>query len=139
MIHAPIIPISYAAPPHDPLELPRLRRPLPPESGLQAGQTEPAGAQVARSAVAPQMSAFAAMRQRRTRQIAEFGHTPAADLKLRRNVLPDRAIRSLVHALEDMQFQHQDNWRALAQRHLADAGAFVAAAWDYLDNGGGER
>lgn len=74
---------------------------------------------------------------RRLRQLQQFGHTPEQDLTLRARVLPDQAIRKIVNAIEDMQF-HRPDWRARAQLHLADAGALICAAWDYLENGGGE-
>lgn len=85
------------------------------------------------------VAAFETMMIRRQRQIAEYGHTPANDLALRPTVLPSRAERAIVNALEDMQFQRTDDWRQRAMIHLADAGAFCAAAFDYLASGGRGR
>lgn len=80
-----------------------------------------------------------AMLAERTRAAERFGHTLERDLRRRPAVLPDRAIRALVHVQEDFHFKPGDNWRDLARKHAIEAGALVLALLDYIDNGGGER
>jgi hypothetical protein len=127
-----------AAAPHS--ELPGAARSCPSDSAGEAPPPIPAGwppvAAGHTFAGVPVASMEAVMAQR-TRQIAHFGHTPDKDLGLRPSVLPDRAIRYLVNAQEDLQFRRGE-YRASARRHLAQAGAMVLAAIDYLDAGGGQ-
>jgi hypothetical protein len=122
MVPAPA-PLSASGQP-----LPVSPPPLIPSFSHAAGKTTFAGVPVA---------AIEAVMVERTRQVRDFGHTTDKDLTLRPSVLPDRASRYLVNAQEDLQFR-SDGHRQRARRHLAQAGAMVLAAIDYLDAGGGQ-
>lgn len=78
------------------------------------------------------MNAVERIAAMRAEQVERWGHTPDADLNLPLKVLPDRSIRKIVAAQEDMHFRRGD-WRAQALKHLAQAGALLAAAIDRLE------
>ena len=93
-----------------------------------------APAQLIPGAIDPDMlglRAVIAFLAERARDAQQFGHTPESDRALPLKCLPDRALRYIVHAQEDMHFR-RDGWQQRAQRHLAQAGALLSAAWDRL-------
>lgn len=68
----------------------------------------------------------------REEQQARWGHTPEADLRLSIRQLPRLAWEKLRFASDDLHFR-KGNWREQALKHLAQAGALIAAAIDRIE------
>lgn len=112
------------------------QKPLQQPSGGQ-GEYPPPDAHAPSTFAGVPVAAMEAAMAERTKQIA-LGHTPQADLRLDNpKQLPATAIRYLNLGIEDVQF-HKGDWQTRAKRHFAQAAALALAAWDYIDNGGGQ-
>ena len=121
-------------------ELPQPAESAPePSAGRLGGNPppEPRKVQPLKTFAGVPVAAMEAAMLERVRQF-ELGHTVEADLQQESpRRIPDQAIRYLNMGVEDLQF-HKGDWRTRAKRHFAQAAALAMAAWDYVDNGGGE-
>lgn len=78
------------------------------------------------------MTGIARIAAAREEQQSKWGHTPEADLRLPLGHLPRLAGEKVRFASDDLHF-HKPNWREQAVKHLAQAGALIAAAIDRIE------